>query len=542
MNISTLREKKLDELRLMARRLDLPGDPAEMHKQDLIYRILEAQAEHAAGEQSGPRPQGGEKQENGRSSPGDTASKKAEGKKTDKSATARRAGGENGRGRQERAEGNGAPEGGARRNGRAPRKSSSGESSSRKKARREQAQPHGNPLYDDRPDYMAEYDADETALGGMIEKAGLLELLPDGYGFLRSPEYNYQSGPDDIYVSPSQVKRFGLQEGDTVKGRVRPPREGRKYFALIQVDAVNGQPPDASDGHAEEPEERIPFEDLTPVYPDELLHLENAPDEYAPRIIDLLAPIGKGQRGLIVSPPKAGKTVLLQKIAGAVSANHPDTHLIVLLVDERPEEAAALQRQVDGEVIASTFDEGAEHHLEVADTVLQRARRLVEGKQDVVVLLDSITRLARAHNREMESGSGRTLSGGLDAAALKVPRTFFSSARNVEEGGSLTIIATALVDTGSKMDEVIFEEFKGTGNMEIVLDRQMANRRIYPAIDVRESGTRNEDRLIAAEALPRVWVLRKLLTDMDADEAMLFLLEQMEGTEDNEDFLDKMNS
>ena len=545
MNISTLREKKLDELRRLARRLALPGDPAEMRKQDLIYCILEAQAEQAAGTKE--RGVADTHAATRRRTEGESRSR-AKAPKRRSSPQRRRTAVEKGAVEKKRSD---PPPNGANGRTRERHEETASPSAARRNghARKEE---HGkeapaprpsdtNDPYTDRPDYMAEYDASETALSGMIEKTGLLELLPDGYGFLRSPEYNYQSGPDDIYVSPSQVKRFGLQEGDTVTGRVRPPREGQKYFALIQVDAVNGCPPDERDGHAE-PEERVPFEELTPVYPDALLGLEHAPDEQATRIIDLLAPIGKGQRGLIVSPPKAGKTVLLQKIARAVSANHPDAHLIVLLVDERPEEAAAMERQVDGEVISSTFDQGASHHKEVAETVLTRAKRLVEGRQDVVVLLDSITRLARAHNRDLDSGSGRTLSGGVDAAALRAPRTFFSAARNVEEGGSLTIIATALVDTGSKMDQVIFEEFKGTGNMEIVLNRQMANRRIYPAIDLRESGTRNEERLIPDEALHRVWVLRKLLTDMDADEAMLFLQQQMEGTQTNEEFLDKMNS
>jgi len=520
MNISTLREKNVDELRRLARRLDLPGDPGALDKQDLVYRILEARAEraaHADGSSSAPtrdRAPAEKKEAGGGSPSGDGVP----------SAPPR-------------------PEDGQNENGQAPRRNGQA-------AQQASVRPSDDAPSDDapdpsteRPEYMAEYDPDETALTGMIEKKGLLEVLPDGYGFLRSPEYNYQNGPDDIYVSPSQIKRFGLEDGDTVTGQVRPPREGKKYFALIQVEAVNGRSPDASDDHLEDgSEERTPFDELTPVYPDELLRLETVSEEYAPRILDLLVPIGKGQRALVVSPPKAGKTVLLQKIARAVSTNHPQAHLMVLLVDERPEEAAAMQRQVDGEVIASTFDEGGERHLKVTETVRQRARRLVEGGQDVVILLDSITRLARAHNRELESGSGRTLSGGLDAAALKAPRAFFSSARNVDEGGSLTIIATALTDTGSKMDDVIFEEFKGTGNAEIVLDRRLANRRIYPAFDLQESGTRNEERLLPEETLTRVWVLRKLLSDMDTEEAMLFLLDQMEGTESNEAFLKKMNS
>jgi transcription termination factor Rho len=510
MNITTLRQKTLDELRRMARRADLPGDPAEMRKQDLIYRLLEVQAERAAAPEDDelgapgvadavPASTG-----NGRSAP---AEEPASGQE-EPPAESR----------------NGHPEN-------TPAEGSPAAANA----------PEHSATYADRPDYMADYDADETALSGMIEKTGLLELLPDGYGFLRSPEYNYQNGPDDIYVSPSQIKRFGLEEGDTVTGTVRPPREGRQYFALIEVGTVNGSPAAGHDDHADT-EERVAFEDLTPIYPGERLHLEHDPTDYATRAIDLLVPIGKGQRGLIVSPPKAGKTMLLQKVAAAVSENHPGTHLMMLLVDERPEEAAAMKRTVDGEVITSTFDEDADRHLEVTDRVLTRAKRLVEEQQDVVVLLDSITRLARAHNRELDSGSGRTLSGGLDAAALKKPRAFFGAARNAEEGGSLTIVATALVGTGSKMDKVIFEEFKGTGNMELVLDRKMANRRIFPAIDLKESGTRNEERLIPEDALNRVWVLRKLLADMDPGEAMLFLLDQMDGTARNAEFLEKMNS
>ncbi|PSQ81274.1 MAG: transcription termination factor Rho, partial [Bacteroidetes bacterium QS_8_68_15] len=459
MNISTLREKDVDELRRLARRLDLlEEDPATMQKQDLVYCILEARAERAAHGETG----------------GGASSSSSEASST---AAAAAAATQRGPASPSASSGDGAavesdtpPRPDDERDGSERDGSENGRASARRddaaSADGDAAPQTDDAPDDERPDYMAEYDPDETALTGMIEKTGLLEVLPDGYGFLRSPEYNYQNGPDDIYVSPSQIKRFGLEDGDTVRGQVRPPREGQKYFALIQVGAVNGRSPDASDDHLErgdddDTEEHIPFDELTPVYPDERLRLEldDAPTEYAPRILDLLVPIGKGQRALVVSPPKAGKTVLLQKIARAVATNHPEAHLMMLLVDERPEEAAAMQRQVDGEVIVSTFDEDGERHLDVAETVRRRARRLVEGGQDVVVLLDSITRLARAHNRELESGSGRTLSGGLDAEALKAPRAFFSSARNVDEGGSLTIIATALTDTGSKMDDVIFEEF-----------------------------------------------------------------------------------
>jgi len=403
----------------------------------------------------------------------------------------------------------------------------------RGKQNRGKQQSSNDGLYEGKPDYMANYDANKTPLDGMIEKTGVLEVLPDGYGFLRSPDYSYLTSPDDIYVSPSQVKRFGLEYGDTVHGEVRPPKEGERYFALIRVITVNGHPPGTI-------EERAEFEELTPLYPDEQLTLETTGDELSMRVLDLFAPIGKGQRGLIVAQPKTGKTVLLQKIANGVTQNHPDAHLIVLLIDERPEEVTDMERSVQGEVIASTFDQEPERHAEVASLVLKKAKRLVEAKQDVVILLDSITRLARAHNA-MHPGKGRTLSGGIEAGSLREPKRFFGAARNVEEGGSLTIIATALIDTGSRADEVIFEEFKGTGNMELVLNRSMADRRIWPAVDLIKSGTRSEELLLSETTLLRVWILRKLLADMDADEAMIFLLDKMADTKSNEDFLDNMN-
>ena len=389
-------------------------------------------------------------------------------------------------------------------------------------------------IYEGRPEYMAQYDPNKTELDGMIQKVGVLEVLPDGYGFLRSSEYNYLPSPDDIYVSPSQIKRFSLRLGDTVNGEVRPPKEGERFFALIQVNEINGRTPGTI-------EERQSFDYLTPLYPEEHLILETVPGETSMRTLDLFSPIGKGQRGLIVSPPKAGKTILLQKIANAISANHPEVHLLILLVDERPEEVTDMQRHVKGEVIASTFDQEPERHVEVASIVLEKAKRLVEAKQDVVILLDSITRLARAHN-SVAPDSGRTLSGGIEAGALRGPKRFFGAARNVEEGGSLTIIGTALIDTGSRMDEVIFEEFKGTGNMELVLNREMADRRIFPAINVVMSGTRREELLLAEARLQRIWILRKLLADMDPIQAMTFLLDRMRGTKDNDEFLVTMHS
>jgi len=369
---------------------------------------------------------------------------------------------------------------------------------------------------------------------GVNLSVGVIEVLPDGYGFMRSADYNYLPSPDDIYVSPSQVKRFNLRNGDTVKGYVRPPKQGERFFALVNVETVNYMP-------FEMMRDRALFDNLTPLYPANRLTLEALPNEYAPRIIDLVSPIGKGQRGLIVSPPKAGKTILLQQIANSIARNHPEVKLIVLLIDERPEEVTDMQRSVNAEVIASTFDEPPERHVAVADIVLEKAKRLVEAKQDVVILLDSITRLARAHNTVIPQ-SGKLLSGGVDANALHKPKRFFGAARNIEEGGSLTIIATALVETNSRMDEVIFEEFKGTGNMELVLERKLAERRIFPAIDVNRSGTRREELLLTTEELNKIWILRKVLGDDPPIEAMETLLERMKATKSNAEFLKTLNT
>ncbi len=368
---------------------------------------------------------------------------------------------------------------------------------------------------------------------GLIVNEGVLEMMQDGYGFLRSSDYHYLASPDDIYVSPSQIKLFSLKTGDTVRGQIRPPKEGEKYFALLRVESVNGKT-------TEETRDRVPFEYLTPLFPNERLNLSTKAGHYSTRILDLFSPIGKGQRGMIVSQPKSGKTVLLKEMANAIAENHPEVYLIVLLIDERPEEVTDMARSVNAEVIASTFDEQAEKHVKVASIVLQKAKRMVESGHDVVILLDSITRLARAYNTTVPS-SGKILSGGVDANALHKPKRFFGAARNVENGGSLTIIATALIETGSKMDEVIFEEFKGTGNMELQLDRKLANKRIYPAIDVPASGTRREDLLMEKEELSRIWILRKLMSDMNSSEAIEFLLQRMKGTQDNDEFLISMN-
>ena len=369
---------------------------------------------------------------------------------------------------------------------------------------------------------------------GLIFGEGTLEILPDGFGFLRAPNYNYLPGPDDIYVSPSQIRRFNLRTGDTVSGQIRQPKETERYFALLKVEAVNYEDPEVA-------REKILFDNLTPLYPDRKFMLESDAENYSVRIMDLLTPLGFGQRGLIVSPPRSGKTMLLQSIANSVSANHKDIVLFVLLIDERPEEVTDMQRSVDGEVISSTFDEPAERHVQVAEMVIEKAKRLVEHKKDVVILLDSITRLARAYNSVIPP-SGKILSGGVDSNALQRPKRFFGAARNIEEGGSLTIIATALVDTGSRMDEVIFEEFKGTGNMEIQLDRRLADKRVFPAIDIKKSGTRKEELLLDEEVLTRVWILRKLLSSLNPVDSLEFLLDKMNGTKDNKDFLNSMNT
>ncbi len=372
----------------------------------------------------------------------------------------------------------------------------------------------------------------QTEQSGFIFSEGVLECLPDGFGFLRAPDYNYLPGPDDIYVSPSQIRKFDLQTGDTVSGQIRSPKEGERYFALIKVEAVNFEAPD----HARE---KLFFENLTPLYPQEKLTLETTQDNLAGRVMDLMTPIGKGQRGLIVAPPRTGKTMLLQSIAQSVAVNHPDVYLIVLLIDERPEEVTDMQRSVKGEVIASTFDEPAQRHVQVAEMVIEKAKRLVEHKKDVLILLDSITRLARAYNTVIPA-SGKILSGGLDSNALQKPKRFFGAARNIEEGGSLTIMATALIDTGSRMDDIIFEEFKGTGNMEIHLDRKLVDKRVFPAIDIQKSGTRKEELLLAREDLNRIWVLRKVLNPLSAVEAMELLLDKLRKTASNSEFLNAM--
>ncbi len=373
----------------------------------------------------------------------------------------------------------------------------------------------------------------QSEKNGTIYGEGVLETLPDGFGFLRSPDYNYLPGPDDIYISPSQIRRFNLRTGDIVSGQIRPPKETERYFALLKVEKINHEEPEVS-------RDKILFDNLTPLYPMEKIKLEYQQDDYSTRVMELIAPIGKGQRGLIVASPRTGKTMILQAIAKAIMKNHPEITLIVLLIDERPEEVTDMQRQVKGEVVSSTFDEPAQRHVQVAEMVLEKAKRLVEHKRDVVILLDSITRLARAFNAVVPP-SGKVLSGGLDANALQRPKRFFGSARNIENGGSLTILATALIDTGSRMDDVIFEEFKGTGNMELHLDRKLADRRIFPAIDITLSGTRKEELLVDKEDLNKMWILRKVLSPLSTVESMEFLIDKIRGTKTNKDFLESMN-
>jgi transcription termination factor Rho len=639
MKISDLQDKKLADLKDMAKNMGLSGVSA-LRKQDLIYQIIEAQAEKQAGkddrqarrarpsngssgqqrqrrddsksdttsngkgrpeqaearderkkrgsggdeksdgakqrsekkrpesrseqpaeqkrQESRPEPQA-EQQKSSRKEQGEKDDSKRDrdrsgdqsgrddsrssGRRGDDNRGERRnRGGDDNRGdRRNRGGGRGGDERRGRRRGRRNRGQKQGGGGGQDQRRQSQPQQQQQQQQVDQtfppgaiPDYAAEHDPSQMDLEGMINKVGVLEVLPDGYGFLRSSDYNYLPSPDDIYVSPSQIKRFSLKLGDTVNGEVRPPKEGERFFALIQVNTINGLKPS-------ELEERRSFDYLTPLYPTQHLKLETTPGEISARVLDLFSPIGKGQRGLIVAQPKTGKTILLQKIANSITANHPEVTLLILLVDERPEEVTDMQRNVKGEVIASTFDQDPERHVQVADIVLEKAKRLVEAGQDVVILLDSITRLARAHN-SVAPNTGKTLSGGIEAGAMRGPKRFFGAARNVEEGGSLTIIGTALIDTGSRMDEVIFEEFKGTGNMELVLDRTLADRRIWPAINVVKSGTRREELLIPEARLTRIWILRKFLADMEPIQAMQFLLDKMRGTRDNDEFLVTMNS
>ena len=497
MTLAALQETPVDELYRIARSLGLKG-VERLRTRDLIYEILEAQAAAASDVPTPDAPAADRPPARG-SGPVDLT--------TQTSAASRQS----------------MRDAAAEREGERP-------------VRRRRLPRVRLPISPDWPDYMHGYDPARASLQGLVRKSGVLELLPDGYGFLRSAEYSYLPSADDIYVSPSQIKRFALRVGDTIDGQIRPPKEGERFFALLRVSTINGRTP-------EDASERTSYDFLTPAYPDQAIRLETDPAELSTRIVDLFAPIGKGQRGLIVAQPKSGKTVLLQKIAQAIEANDPDATLIVLLIDERPEEVTDFQRSIRGEVIASTFDDEPERQVHIADLVLEKAKRLVEAGQDVVVLLDSITRLARAHNAVASDADGpsRTMSGGLDANALRGPKRLFGAARAAEEGGSLTVIATALVDTGSRMDDVIFEEFKGTGNMELVLTRELAERRLYPAIDLVRSGTRREEMLLPPHRLSRIWALRQMLADRDPVEAMQFVTAQMRGTDSNDAFLEAVN-
>lgn len=535
--IDELKIRLLSELKEIAESLNVKNYK-KLTKQDLIYAILDQQAitpedqlpgkkeetkkedKPAAEEKPKPRKRTPRKKEEGDDKP-------AEEQESKRSSRPKR---EN---VKESAEKEEAPKAEQKDKAEKPEKSERPERQDKRDRNNNGDDNRGNGKRDNRRNQKQQYNQNIKEFDGLIENEGVLEIMQDGYGFLRSSDYNYLASPDDIYVSPSQIKLFGLKTGDTVKGQIRPPKEGEKYFALLRVESVNGKT-------TEEIRDRVPFEYLTPLFPDEQIKLSTKPSQMSTRILDMFAPIGKGQRGMIVAQPKTGKTVLLKQVANAIAENHPECYLIILLIDERPEEVTDMARSVKAEVISSTFDEQADRHVKVSNIVLEKAKRMVECGHDVVILLDSITRLARAYNTVVPS-SGKILSGGVDANALHKPKRFFGAARNVENGGSLSIIATALIETGSKMDEVIFEEFKGTGNMELQLDRKLSNKRVYPAIDVPASGTRREDLLMSKEELQRVWILRKFMNDMNSVEAMEFLLERMKGTQNNEEFLISMN-
>jgi transcription termination factor Rho len=516
--IDELKIRLLSELKEIAESLSVKNYK-KLAKQDLIYAILDQQA--ITPEDQLPSKKTEEAQEEKpikKREPKKKVEPKAEEEKTDKPQRPKR---ENVKEANKEAKEDKGPQGEA--------KEKDGDKPKRERGDRNDR----NDRRGERKQQKQQYNQNIKDFDGLIENEGVLEIMQDGYGFLRSSDYNYLASPDDIYVSPSQIKLFGLKTGDTVKGQIRPPKEGEKYFALLRVESVNGKT-------TEEIRDRVPFEYLTPLFPDEQIKLTTKPSNMSTRILDMFAPIGKGQRGMIVAQPKTGKTVLLKDVANAIAENHPEIYLIILLIDERPEEVTDMARSVKAEVISSTFDEQADRHVKVSNIVLEKAKRMVECGHDVVILLDSITRLARAYNTVVPS-SGKILSGGVDANALHKPKRFFGAARNVENGGSLSIIATALIETGSKMDEVIFEEFKGTGNMELQLDRKLSNKRVYPAIDVPASGTRREDLLMSKEELQRVWILRKFMNDMNSVEAMEFLLDRMKGTRNNEEFLVSMN-
>ncbi len=550
-DITELKEKKLPELQEIAEKLNVPKFK-RLNKLDLIYQILDVQATTTAKavSNSGDSSAKNEPKRDTRRKPEQTRKPVAKTDSAKPAATAERTEkrtekSENTTKASEGQKSTPAPKEGQRQNdnrrpqrdNNTPRDNNRRPANDNRNQNRNQnrndsndtnGNSNGNRHHDNRRNQTKEYEFE-----GIISSEGVLEIMPDGYGFLRSSDYNYLTSPDDIYLSQSQIKLFGLKTGDTVQGQIRPPKEGEKYFPLVKVEKINGREPDFV-------RDRVSFEHLTPLFPDEKFNITDKHSTISTRVVDLFAPIGKGQRGMIVAQPKTGKTMLLKDIANAISANHPEAYLIILLIDERPEEVTDMARSVNAEVIASTFDEPADRHVKVANIVLEKAKRMVECGHDVVILLDSITRLARAYNT-VSPASGKVLSGGVDANALHKPKRFFGAARNIENGGSLTIVATALIDTGSKMDEVIFEEFKGTGNMEMQLDRKIANRRIYPAIDLVSSSTRREDLLLDEGVLQRMWILRKHLSDMNPVEAMEFLNDRIKRTEDNDEFLISMN-
>ncbi|WP_420388451.1 transcription termination factor Rho [Roseivirga sp.] len=531
-NIEELKLRLLSELKEIAENLGVKNFK-KLNKQDLIYAILDQQA-ITPDEKLPKKADSGKAEEKAPESKEESTPEKQprEKRKPAQDKSKRRPRRENVTDSADAGAADATPEPKSDSEKPQPKEEKKAAGDKQEKPERQEKQEKGE-RKDHRRNKKQEYNQNIKDFDGLIENEGVLEMMQDGYGFLRSSDYNYLASPDDIYVSPSQIKLFGLKTGDTVKGQIRPPKEGEKYFALLRVESVNGKT-------TEEIRDRVAFEYLTPLFPDEKLKLSTKPSLMSTRILDMFAPIGKGQRGMIVAQPKTGKTVLLKEIANAIAENHPECYLIILLIDERPEEVTDMARSVKAEVISSTFDEQAERHVKVSNIVLEKAKRMVECGHDVVILLDSITRLARAYNTVVPS-SGKILSGGVDANALHKPKRFFGAARNVENGGSLSIIATALIETGSKMDEVIFEEFKGTGNMELQLDRKLSNKRVYPAIDVPASGTRREDLLMSKEELQRVWILRKFMADMNSVEAMEFLLDRMKGTRDNNEFLVSMN-
>lgn len=509
-DITQLNEMLVPELKAVADSLEMKGF-SKLNKQDLIYKILDHQAVHGAGNQ---QKKDANKQSNKNdSSPKTNGHAKQHSNKKDEKVSKQKSSNKNDDVKNQK-----------------EKEDNYKQKNNRNTGKKRDNRNNNNNGKNDQKNQKPKFNVD---LDGVISGEGVLEMMPDGYGFLRSSDYNYMNSPDDVYVSPSQIKLFGLKTGDTVAGTIRPPKDGEKYFAMLNIETINGKSPN-------DVRDRVPFDYLTPLFPEEKFNIYDGPNNFSTRIVDLFSPIGKGQRGMIVAQPKVGKTILLKNIANAIVKNHPEVYLIVLLIDERPEEVTDMQRSVDAEVVASTFDETPDKHTKVSKIVLEKAKRLVESGHDVMILLDSITRLARAHNTVSPS-SGKVLSGGVEANALHKPKKFFGAARNIENGGSLTILATALIDTGSKMDEVIFEEFKGTGNMELQLDRKLANRRIYPAIDVLHSSTRREDLLHSEDMISKIHILRKFLADMNTEEAMTTLLKHMKGTKDNKEFLMTMN-